>query len=236
MTHNDPNDTQDEEKEGQGTGSEEGASNDPSKLGSLTKSTRDLFEDAGHLGESLLEDVKEGFDTISHKVSDMARATAETVSDTIDDIEESERFQNAMDKMGAMSESALDAVSKGAAKLKQKVAGSRKSSTAKKGQKKSAKKKKAAKKTAKKKSVAKKKKAAVKKKAGKKTAAKKTVKKKAAKKKAAKKKATGKKAVKKKAVKKKTAKKKAAKKKAAKKKPAAKKKKASAKKKAKKRK
>ena len=241
MTDNDPKETQDENRDENESNEPQGGDPRSSKYDEVKESTRDLFEEAEHLGENLIEDVKEGFGALSHRVGDVARSTMGAVSETaeefIHEIEDSEEFQTAVDTVSEYSEKALDAVSQGASTLKQKVKSARKSVKPKKAKKKAAKKKTAKKSTkkkpTKKKAATKKKKAAVKKKAAKKKATKKkavkkkaakkkVAKKKVAKKKAAKKKATKKKAVKKKA-KKKAVKKKAAKKKVSKKKPAKKK-------------
>lgn len=229
MTDNDPKETQDENRDENESNESQGGDPGSSKYDEMKESTRDLFEEAEHLGESLIEDVKEGFGALSHRVGDVARSTMGAVSETaeefIHEIEDSEEFQTAVDTVSEYSGKALDVVSQGASTLKQKVESARKSVKPKKAKKKATKKT-SAKKSAKKKPAKKKpakKKAVVKKKAAKKKAAKKkAAKKKTAKKKAVKKKAVKKKATKKKAVKKK-AKKKAAKKKVSKKKPAKKK-------------
>ena len=232
MTDNDPKDTQDENRDENESNEPQGGDPRSSKYDEMKESTRDLFEEAEHLGESLIEDVKEGFGALSHRVGDVARSTMGAVSETaeefIHEIEDSEEFQTAVDTVSEYSEKALDAVSQGASTLKQKVKSAQKSVKPKKAKKKTAKKKTAKKSTkkkpAKKKAATKKKKAAVKKKAAKKKATKKKVsKKKPAKKKAAKKKVAKKKTAKKKVTKKKAVKKKAAKKKVSKKKPAKKK-------------
>jgi len=76
MTDNDPNDKHDnniEDSMDENIGDHDENQNqdestEPSRFDAIKESTRDLFEDAEKVGESLIEDVKEGYDAISDRL------------------------------------------------------------------------------------------------------------------------------------------------------------------------
>jgi len=124
MTDNDPKETQDESRDENESSEMQGDDPRSSKYDDVKDSTRDLFEEAEHLGENLIEDVKEGFEALSHRVGDVARSTMGAVSETAEsfahEIEDSKEFQIAVDTVSEYSGKALDVVSEGAKTLKKK--------------------------------------------------------------------------------------------------------------------
>lgn len=159
------------------------------------KSTaRSLVDEVEKAGESLLKEIRDGFDTITDKVSVAARTAAEGIADTTSSVAErvskshaSHQIRNALEQIEVVGERVLDTISDRFEVLRNKVIDTSKPAQKKTVKKKATKKaaKKVVKKAAKRKPLAKK-------------AAKKKVAKKAVKKKAAKKKTTLKKAAKKK--------------------------------------
>lgn len=168
---------------------------DQPKSAPAKSTTRGLVDEVEKAGEMLFKEIKEGFDTISDKVSVAAKSAADGIADTTASVADrmsktqtTQQIKTALDQIEAVGERVLDAIGERFDILKSRVV-----ATSKPAAKKKAAKKKAAKKAAP---------AAKKKVAKKKTAAKKASKKKAVKKaplkKAAKKKAVTKKAAKKK--------------------------------------
>lgn len=163
---------------------------------STAKSTvRGLVDEVEKAGEILLKEIREGFDTISDKVSVAARSAADGIADTTASVADrmsktqtTQQIKSALDHIEAVGERVIDAIGDRFDLLKSRVVATSKPVIKKKAVKKKTVKKKAAKKAvpAAKKKAAKKKTAA--KKAAKKKTAKKAPLKKAAKKKAAKKK------------------------------------------------
>jgi len=169
------------------------------------------FDEVEKIGDLLINEIREGFDVVSGKVSSAARSASEIPSDIRDRVSglhPKEYLSKVVDEVEEVADDLLEGITSRVKQLRQAAekAAAQPARRAKKKAKKKAAKKKAAKKKAAKKKVAKKK-----------TAKKKVAKKKVAKKKVAKKKLAKKKVAKKKVAKKK-AKKKAAKKRVAKKK------------------
>lgn len=161
------------------------------------KSTaRGLVDEVEKAGETLLTEIREGFDTITDKVSVAAKSAAGGIADTTASVAErmsktqtTQQIKTALDHIEAVGERVIDVIGERFEVLKSRVMAASKPAVKKKAVKKAA--PAAKKKAAKKKTAVKKK--AVKKKVAKKKAAKKAPLKKAAKKKAVTKKAAKKK-------------------------------------------
>lgn len=161
------------------------------------KSTvRSLVDEVEKAGEGLLRDIREGFDTISDKVSVVAKSAAGGIADTTSSVagrvsktQASQQIKSALDQIESVGERVIDTISERFEILRNKAIATSKPAVKKKAAKKAAKKAVAKKKAAKKKVAAKK---ASKKKATKKTSLKKAAKKKSTAKKAAKKKVSAK--------------------------------------------
>jgi hypothetical protein len=170
--------------------------------GTVSSTANSVIDEIEKAGDVVLRELRDGFNTLSSKATQAAKAAADAsvnVKDIVVDSDPKQMFKSFINEVEETAESMMAVVSQHFGQLTEKA----KNGEGKPAGKKKATKKKATKKAAKKKTTKK----AVKKKATKKTAKKKAVKKtakKATKKKAAKKavKKTAKKAVKKKAVKK----------------------------------
>ncbi|WP_455211705.1 hypothetical protein [Kaarinaea lacus] len=159
-----------------------------SEKASAKSTVRNLVDEVEKASETLLKDIREGFDTISDKVSVAAKSAAEGIADTtatmadkMSKTQTTQQIKSALDHIETVGERVIDAIGERFEILREKVIASSKPApkkkAAKKAAKKAVKKKKAAKKAAKKKVVAKK---TSKKKVTKKTPLKKAAKKKAA--------------------------------------------------------
>ncbi|MGD8595009.1 MAG: hypothetical protein PVF82_19430 [Gammaproteobacteria bacterium] len=165
---------------------------------SSSKSTaRGLVDEVEKAGESLLREIREGFDTISDKVSVAAKSAAEGIADTtasvadrVSKTQTTQQIKSALEHIETVGERVIDVLSERFEILKNRVVATSKPTVKKKAAKKV---KTAVKKAAKKAAPAAKKKKTAAKKASKKKVAKKAPPKKAAKKKTATKKAAKKK-------------------------------------------